>query len=67
MGETYVCEMCGEVYESDWTQEEAEKEFEDNFPYHLDEPKSVVCDDCYEILVRNQLFDVEDMNNEPPP
>lgn len=42
---TYTCAMCGETFETDWSDEEACAEAESN---GIDPKQSgLVCDDCY--------------------
>ena len=52
MGETYTCARCEKTYEKTWTDEEAMKETKENFGEDIEiEDCSVVCDDCYNILM----------------
>lgn len=45
----FKCECCGEEFETDWTDEMAQSEFENNFSEaeRLACQKIIVCDDCY--------------------
>lgn len=45
----YQCAACGEIYEYGWSDDEAQAEYEENFPTFAkrNEPVDVVCDDCY--------------------
>ena len=46
----YKCDMCGEIFESGWSDEEAKQEAEDIFGKPVDDWKSgqsIVCDDCF--------------------
>lgn len=48
---TYMCSGCGNEFESDWTDEDAAAEFEQNFG-HSDRSNAVaVCDDCYWLIM----------------
>jgi len=51
-GEEFVCAVCGGKFVTDWSQEEAEQELEDQFgvqPHQV--PTDIVCDDCYQIMM----------------
>jgi hypothetical protein len=50
--ETYQCANCDGVFIKDWSDEEAQAEYEENFPMtsQTDEP-AVVCDDCYKAMI----------------
>lgn len=50
--EEYTCDACGETFEKDWTDEEAQEEFECNFPTHTIRDQAIVCDDCYNTLMK---------------
>lgn len=46
--DTYVCESCGETFESERSLGEAEAEMRQQWgdlPHH---ERSILCDDCYE-------------------
>lgn len=45
----YQCGMCGNVYEKEWTDEEALQESEENFGVEManNTDSDTVCDDCY--------------------
>jgi len=47
----FKCECCGGIFEKAWSDEECEDEWMKNFPAHHDKPRSLVCDDCYKILI----------------
>lgn len=55
-GSSFRCACCkGEfpyVTDGTWTEEDARKETQANFPGAPDEALTVVCDDCYEDLMR---------------
>lgn len=45
MTDTYQCALCEGVFVTDWSDEEAEAEYAENFG---DDPdREVVCDDCF--------------------
>lgn len=43
----YECAACGGIFDKERPDEEADKEYEELFPAHADEPREVVCDDCF--------------------
>lgn len=45
----YQCAACGEIYEYGWSDDEAQAEYEENFPTYAKrgDAVDVVCDDCY--------------------
>lgn len=43
----YKCDMCGGVYKSGWSDEEAKEEYKQNFGMEVKEGDGIVCDDCY--------------------
>jgi len=43
----FTCAKCGESFESDWPEAEAEKEMKKNFGDVPEEERAIVCDDCY--------------------
>ena len=49
----YRCENCLEVYEKDWSDDEAQAEYEANFPNAAKQgvPRAIVCDDCYKEMI----------------
>lgn len=47
----YTCSMCGETYEKEWSDEEADKECEELFGVtKADVACDVVCDDCFQLI-----------------
>lgn len=48
MTEEYTCSVCHETYLKTWTDEDAMKECDENFPEMVGKPVAVVCDDCYQ-------------------
>lgn len=45
----YQCAKCKNIYIKKWTDEEARKEYKENFPNdpNVEYPVEVICDDCY--------------------
>lgn len=43
----FICEECNQEFESDWPDEEARKEFSENFPGQDFSEAAVVCDECF--------------------
>jgi len=48
----FMCARCGEEFESDWSEEEALEEKNRLFGAVPIEQCSVVCDDCFKIIMR---------------
>lgn len=44
----FECYICHQVFEKEWTDKEANEEYKKEFSDYEDEPKEIVCDDCYE-------------------
>ncbi len=57
MKNEYTCEACGNTYEKEWTDEEADDEA---FKLHGKTSKSadmaIVCDDCFNKMREQGLF-----------
>jgi DNA-directed RNA polymerase subunit RPC12/RpoP len=49
---TYKCAVCGGIFDSEWTDEEAEAERQKNFGGEPKEDDALVCDDCYKEIIR---------------
>lgn len=47
----YTCARCDGEFTSDWSDEEAKAEHEDNFGYQPGAEACVVCDDCYRLVM----------------
>lgn len=49
---TFICAMCGKEFQSDRPDEEALKEYVDNFGADLvkADPGVVICDTCYKFI-----------------
>ena len=45
----FRCYHCSDVFEKEWTDQEARREYEENFPVESSEgwAEATVCDDCY--------------------
>jgi hypothetical protein len=43
----YECAACGGIFDKVGSDEDADKEYAGLFPTHSDEPRAVVCDDCF--------------------
>ena len=50
----YKCARCDGVFEYEWTDEEAIKEKEQNFPSISLKECIIVCDDCYKELMEDK-------------
>ncbi len=52
MPQEYTCAMCGETYQHDWTNDEAEAEYAERFPdaAAAGADRAVICGDCDKIL-----------------
>lgn len=48
MSHFYTCEECGETFEAEWSDEEAQAEARALFPGVPQEDMAVVCDDCWQ-------------------
>jgi hypothetical protein len=50
-GESFLCFICKETFEympdSTWSEKDAIKEYETNYPETQGSPVDVVCDDCH--------------------
>lgn len=53
MADTFKCGLCEEEFdcEDDWTEEDRNAEYEENFGEHMGEERAVVCDDCYKLIM----------------
>lgn len=56
-GREYICAACGGRFEKGWSDEEAEAEYLENPVFAAmeqnNEPRRVVCDDCYKKMVKS--------------
>jgi DNA-directed RNA polymerase subunit RPC12/RpoP len=50
----YQCAVCQDVFESDWSDEEAVQEFEGAFAGAPVEDSAVVCDNCYNRIMKGE-------------
>lgn len=48
----YLCASCGNMFEKDWTDEEAIADFNNDFPGYSKDDTVIVCDDCYQRILR---------------
>lgn len=48
---TFQCVMCGETFQKGWSDEEAMKEYEQNYGAHIGEEMDVVCDECHDAIM----------------
>ena len=52
----FVCDRCRESFISDQSDEEAEQEYAEIFgPEHQDDPRAVLCDDCWKAIMDEEL------------
>lgn len=51
MTATFTCALCGETYEKDWTDEEAEAEKDQLWGDVPLEECEIICDDCFKQVV----------------
>ena len=49
---TYTCAACGGTFEEAWTDEEAAVEYQEVFGHLATSSMAVVCDDCYNAMVK---------------
>jgi len=49
--DTYVCEFCGVRWEKTMSEEDALREYKENFGNNAPEDKAICCDDCYRQLM----------------
>lgn len=48
----YMCEACGDEFESDRNDQDAQQEFVDNHGNDCtDDEKAVICEDCYQTYI----------------
>lgn len=45
---TFTCDRCGETYESNRSDEDCWKEFNEISPEAIHDPIAILCDDCFE-------------------
>lgn len=48
----FKCDLCNGIFTTDWTDEEADKEYERDFPDHVGEKRASVCDDCHKKVMQ---------------
>jgi hypothetical protein len=50
----YQCAVCKGVFKEGWSHEEAAEEFYARHPGQpIDDTTTVICDDCYQLLMRD--------------
>ena len=49
----FRCTNCGGVYEKDWSDEEAKKEYDDLYPTIPFSEAVIVCDECYKKIMNS--------------
>lgn len=58
-GAGYTCEACGEFFEwpedAEWSEDDAESEYEKLWGGAASGPRSIVCDDCFKKLLGADL------------
>lgn len=58
MKKTYICANCHKEFESDWSDEKANKEAEELWGVSKSSQKpeemAVVCDDCFNLLIPHE-------------
>lgn len=47
-GDRYTCAVCGEEFLSSWNAEDAQAQYEKEFPGRNDENTHIVCEECYQ-------------------
>lgn len=50
-GDSYTCAHCGGRFETEWSDEDAAAEADENFGGLLGDDPAVICDDCYQAMV----------------
>lgn len=50
--ETFQCAVCGGIFTPTWDDSEAVQEFEENFPGYSVDDCDIVCDDCYNQIMK---------------
>ena len=48
----YCCELCGGTFKKGWSDKEAKAEAKANFGNMEPEEESIVCEDCYQVLMK---------------
>ena len=54
---TYQCAMCGGIFETEWTDEEAIEELHEAFGEVMVDDCEIVCDDCYKKIMGDDVMD----------
>lgn len=56
MPEIIVCDRCGYTFVSERAEGDAMQEYRDTFPTMVDEERSVLCEECYTVVM-DQLYE----------
>ena len=48
----FQCALCKGIFEKGWSDEEAAKECQEKIPEFAGEPVDVVCEDCYQKMMK---------------
>jgi hypothetical protein len=48
---THWCELCGQTFTSNWSDDDALDELESTFGEVTDDDHMIVCDPCYQVAV----------------
>lgn len=48
---TFNCYMCSHTFQSSWSDEEAEVEYEKTFGKHIGEKRAILCEICNDIFL----------------
>ncbi len=54
MNETFTCAECGQTFPTAWSDEEATREMNATFPGLQKEEADVVCDECYQKIMKGR-------------
>lgn len=58
--EWYRCAQCEEIWKKEisdeWSDEKAKEEYKKNFPELPDVEKVLICDDCYQEIMKPERF-----------
>lgn len=52
MTRDYICALCELPFTTTWSDDEAQKEFAQNFPEQAADDQEIVCEDCYKLILR---------------
>ena len=64
---SYICAACKGSFEESWSEEERAAEYAKNFSsVPAEEPKEIVCDDCYQNIMEWQAEIINGQGTERP-